>query len=341
MSNIDFVIAWVDGADPEWRKRKEALLDNSFEDEREERYRDWGLLPYWFRGVEKYAPWVRKIWFICDQEPPAWLNTNHPKLNIVRHEDFLPDEYRPAFSSHPIELNLHRIKGLSEKFVYFNDDMYLLKPVEENLFFRRGLPCDSALLNTIPTDDLVGNPDGRIFYMFLNNASYINRDYDFRSCLKRNFIKWLHPCYGKDLLRNMMLCIWPRLVGTVELHLPQAFLKKTFVETWKKDFDIMDMTSRHHFRNDLDVNQWFVRLHHIMEGRFVVRKPIRNSVYTLGKDNSELVKALAEQKIPMICINDESMDNQTYLKAKEEVVAAFQKLLPDISAFENVNMCKK
>ena len=114
MSNIDFVITWVDGRDPEWRKRKDALNENSFEDEREERYRDWGLLPYWFRGVEKYAPWVRKIWFICDQEPPEWLNRDHPKLSIVRHEDYLPDEYRPAFSSHPIELNLHRIKGLSE-----------------------------------------------------------------------------------------------------------------------------------------------------------------------------------------------------------------------------------
>ena len=206
MSNIDFVITWVDGRDPEWRKRKDALNENSFEDEREERYRDWGLLPYWFRGVEKYAPWVRKIWFICDQEPPEWLNRDHPKLSIVRHEDYLPDEYRPAFNSHPIELNLHRIKGLSERFVYFNDDMYLLRPVGENLFFRRGLPCDSALLNTIPTDDLVDIPDGRIFYMFLNNASYINRDYDFRSCLKRNPLKWLHPSYGKDLFRNGIRC---------------------------------------------------------------------------------------------------------------------------------------
>ena len=334
MSNIDFVITWVDGRDPEWRKRKEALSENSFEDEREERYRDWGLLPYWFRGVEKYAPWVGKIWFICDQNPPEWLNRDHPKLNIVRHEDYPPDEYRPAFSSHPIELNLHRIKGLSERFVYFNDDMFLLRPVKESMFFRRGLPCDSALLNTIPTDDLAGVPDGRIFYMFLNNASYINRDYDFRSCLKRNPLKWLHPAYGKDLVRNAMLCIWPRLVGTVELHLPQAFLKRTFREAWEKDFDILDMTSRHHFRNDLDVNQWLVRLHHIMKGEFSVRKPIRNAVFTLGRDNEELARTVREQKIPMICINDASMDTQTYTDSKREIQAAFDALLPQPSMFE-------
>ena len=268
MGDIDFVIAWVDGSDSEWRKRKAALKGDISVDDREERYRDWGLLPYWFRGVEKYAPWVRKIWFICDQKPPTWLNTNHPKLEIVHHEDYLPEEYRPAFSSHPIELNLHRIEGLSERFVYFNDDTYLLRPVIEEFFFRGGLPCDSALLNTIPTDDLAENHDTRIFYMFLNNASYINRDYEYRKCLKKNLGKWLHPVYGKDLFRNLILCIWPRLNGTVELHLPQAFLQETFIKAWKVDYDILDQTSRHHFRNDHDVNQWFIRLHQIMEGKF-------------------------------------------------------------------------
>ena len=169
MSDIDFVIPWVDGNDPEWRKRKNEYLGTAEDDDREERYRDWGLLPYWFRGVEKYAPWVRKIFFVCDQEPPKWLNTEHPKLKIVRHEDYLPEEYRPAFSSSPIELNLHRIDGLGERFVYFNDDTFLIREVKEDFFFKNGIPCDCALLNTIPTDDLVRNPNGRVFTVFLNN----------------------------------------------------------------------------------------------------------------------------------------------------------------------------
>ena len=67
----------------------------------------------------------------------------------MRHEDYLPDEYRPAFSSHPIELNLHRIKGLSERFVYFNDDMYLLRPVGENLLSVRRLIADDLVHNVI------------------------------------------------------------------------------------------------------------------------------------------------------------------------------------------------
>ena len=209
MGDIDFVIAWVDGSDSEWRKRKAALKGDISVDDREERYRDWGLLPYWFRGVEKYAPWVRKIWFICDQKPPTWLNTNHPKLEIVHHEDYLPEEYRPAFSSHPIELNLHRIEGLSERFVYFNDDTYLLRPVIEEFFFRGGLPCDSALLNTIPTDDLAENHDTRIFYMFLNNY-YQKENYNLLLLyLHRNI---LHNDYRKKYELSLNLLVGHLLV---------------------------------------------------------------------------------------------------------------------------------
>lgn len=335
-SFIDFVIPWVDGNDPEWRARKAKYLGTSTNDDSEQRYRDWGLLPYWFRGVEKFAPWVNKVWFICDQEPPEWLNKNHPKLRIVRHEDYLPEEYRPAFSSHPIELNLHRIEGLSEQFVYFNDDTFLLQPVKQEFFFKKGLPRDCALLNAIPTDDLVKDPRGHIFTMFLNNASYINRDYNFRLCLKKNMIKWLHPCYGKDLIRNMMLCTWPRFVGSVEPHLPQAFLKSSFITAWQNDKDILDQTCRHHIRNDLDVNQWLIRLRQIMEGKFIVRKPIRHAAYMLGKHNRQICSLIQDQRHPMICLIDMSMTEDIFISTKQEVQAAFETILSKPSSFEMI-----
>lgn len=333
-STIDFVIPWVDGNDPEWRARKNNVTGNSEADDRDERYRDWELLRFWFRGVEKFTPWVRYIWFICDQEAPEWLNRNHPKLRIVRHEDYLPEEYRPAFSSHPIELNLHRIEGLSERFVYFNDDTYLLQPLKKAFFFKGMLPRDSALINTIPTDDLVGRRDARIFTIFLNNVSYINRDYDFRDCVKKFPGKWFHPCYGKDLIRNLMLCIWPRLVGSVEFHLPQAFLKQSFVDAWQQDFDILDQTSRHHLRNDQDVNQWFIRLRQIMEGKFSVRKPIRNALFKIGEKDEEMLYVIRHQKHPMICLNDMMIDQDTFKKTKMELQKAFERILPVPSEFE-------
>ena len=97
---MDFVMAWVDGNDPAWQKEKrrvENVPDTTAEtDVREERYRDWDNLQYWFRGVEQFAPWVRKIHFVTWGHLPKWLNTEHPKLHIVKHEDFIPSEFLPT-----------------------------------------------------------------------------------------------------------------------------------------------------------------------------------------------------------------------------------------------------
>ena len=112
---IDFVIIWVDGNDPEWQKEK-MKYDNSINinnDSREIRYRDWDNLQYWFRGVEKFAPWVNKIHFVTCGQVPKWLNTNNPKINLVNHSDYIPEKYLPTFNSNAIEINLHRIEELS------------------------------------------------------------------------------------------------------------------------------------------------------------------------------------------------------------------------------------
>lgn len=128
---IDFVVTWVDGADPVWLSRKKAYLkdklgvdmgDESVEDG-DDRYRDFGLFKYWFRSIEKYAPWVNKIFLITDRQIPEWLDVNHPKIRWVNHDEFIPKEYLPTYSSPAIELNFHRIEELSENFVYFNDDV--------------------------------------------------------------------------------------------------------------------------------------------------------------------------------------------------------------------------
>ncbi len=333
--DIDFVIAWVDGSDREWLKRKQAYTGDEFTDDREERYRDWGLLKYWFRAVEQFAPWVHRVWMICDQEPPEWLNLDCPKLHIVRHEDYLPAEYRPAFSSHPIELNMHRIRGLSEHFVYFNDDMYLLSPVSEEFFFRNGLPVDSALLNPIPTVELKKKKqNGRVFTIPLNNAEVLNRDFDFRSCVKAHPLKWLNPRYGKNLLRNLVLMIWPRFVGFDEPHLPQAFLKQSFEEAWEQDKDVLDATSCHALRHDQDVNQWLIRYRQLAEGRFVPRSPKVGRVFDLDLDGNEAVDVIREQRTNMICMNDGALSWEAFQNLREGLTEAFESILPQRSCFE-------
>ena len=114
MNGIDFVLLWVDGDDPAWREaflnaRKAAGRDADLS---AIRFRDWQTLPYWFRAVERFAPWVRRIHLITWGHLPAWLDTSHPKLHIVRHEEYLPGEYLPSFNSNTLELNIARIEGL-------------------------------------------------------------------------------------------------------------------------------------------------------------------------------------------------------------------------------------
>lgn len=332
---IDFVIAWVDGRDPEWQRRKAVCQGTDLSDDREERYREWDLLRYWFRGAAKFAPWVRKIFLICDQEPPEWLKRDNEKLVIVRHEDYLPEAYRPCFSSHPIELNMHRIAGLSEQFVYFNDDMYLISPVEEDYFFRKGLPRDAALLNPLATDNLRDKAkENRIFTIPLNNTEYLNRDYDFRSCIKGYRWKWLNFRYGKSLIRNAMLMIWPRFVGFDDPHLPQAFLKSSFEKAWEQDYDILDATCKHPFRDDRDVNQWLIRERQLAEGKFVPRSRKTGKVFELDREGKEAIRTVREQTAKMICLNDGLLEEEEFRQTREGLQKAFEAILPEQSEFE-------
>ncbi len=132
---IDFVMIWVDSNDMSWKKNflcyksKDSHLTQEELDENC-RYRDWENLQYWFRSIEEYCPWVRKIHIVTCGHFPKFLVKDHPKLNLVTHDQIIDSEYLPTFSSNVIEINIHKIQGLTEHFVYFNDDMFINKPLE-------------------------------------------------------------------------------------------------------------------------------------------------------------------------------------------------------------------
>ena len=97
-NDIDFVVTWVDGNDPEWQNTRAKFLGNitSGDNSGENRYRDWDLMRYWFRGVEKFAPWVRKVYFVTCGQKPEWLNAECSKLVLVDHKDYMPEEALPT-----------------------------------------------------------------------------------------------------------------------------------------------------------------------------------------------------------------------------------------------------
>src|SRR3546814_855429 len=145
--DIDFVITWVDMNDPKWKQgfaSYSGKIDNKKNEVTEARFRDHGLLRYWFRGVDKFAPWVRNIDFVTCGQQPEWLDTSHPKLRMVNHEDYIPKQFLPCFNSSLIEIYLHRIPELAEHFVYFNDDFFIINHLPETRFFTNGVPNDIA-----------------------------------------------------------------------------------------------------------------------------------------------------------------------------------------------------
>ena len=330
-AGIDFVITWVDGADEAWlREKRKYEADGASDGEAkwtngDSRYRDWDLLRYWFRGVERFAPWVNRIWFVTWGHYPSWLNTAHPKLKIVRHEDYILPDYLPTFSSHTIELNFHRIRGLSEHFVYFNDDMFLTAPVKRTDFFRRGLPCDAAVLLPIILKQNGVRAE-------INDLYVINDQFEKRKVMRKAPGIWFSPKYGKLLFRTLLLSPFRLFPGFFISHLPCAYRKQTFVEVWEKVPEILDSTCRHRFRETTDVNQWLFEYWQFCTG-IVPRTPDIGMYYEGKETFLTMCRDIAGQKYRMVCCND-SPEIGDFEKARKLLHRAFGNILPERSSFE-------
>ena len=135
---IDMVYLYVNSNDEEWVvKRNQYTMDQN---NGACRFRDNKELMYSLRSVEKYAPWIRNIYIVSNSSMPDWLNTNHPKIHIIAHEEIMPPDILPCFNSNVIESFIHMIPGLSEFFLYANDDMFFCNYVTPDFFVKDGKP---------------------------------------------------------------------------------------------------------------------------------------------------------------------------------------------------------
>lgn len=137
---IDIVYTWVDSNDEKWKSKKDACTheeSNLKSADHFSRYLSHDELRYSLRSVRKFAPWVRNIYLVTDEQTPRWFKDGKG-LTIIDHKDiFGNQECLPVFNSHSIESKLHKIKGLSEFFIYFNDDVFLGNPVKPKHFFDK------------------------------------------------------------------------------------------------------------------------------------------------------------------------------------------------------------
>ena len=139
MEKIDAVITWVDGSEPNYqRKLKEHLSNN---DRIKRQYLQANEINLCVASIVKYAPFIRKIFIVTDKQSPNLDSVKHivskEKIEIVDHEEIFRDniEFLPTFNIRSIDALLFKIKDLSEKFIYFNDDMFLVKKTNPEDWF--------------------------------------------------------------------------------------------------------------------------------------------------------------------------------------------------------------
>ena len=342
MEKIDFVVTWVDGSDRVWLAEKRKYLEAASsatsslaggEANADCRYRDCGLLKYWFRAVETFAPWANRVFFVTCGQKPDWLDETNPKLRAVNHADYIPPEYLPTFHSDTIELNLHRIPDLSEHFVLFNDDMFLLKPSTPEQFFRNGLPllaCDLGIPRWLGCSTA-----SRIV---VNNGGVLARSMDVVGLIRRNILKFANV---RELglaraVKNLASFAVNRMFipGTFG-HLPLPHLKSTFDEIWRKQPDILDKTSRSRFRINDGVSHWLASAWNMAKGDFVpLNEKRRGETVLLDDSNLERAcKLVSSQAYAQICINDSERIADPEASFRR-LAAAFESILPEKSSFE-------
>lgn len=328
--DIDFVVSWVDMDDPNWKAdfaKYSGKIDNLKNEVTEARFRDHGFLKYWFRGVEKFAPWVRKVHFVTCGQKPDWLDPNHPKLQLVNHSDYIPTHFLPVFNSSLIEMYLHKIPDLAERFVYFNDDFFITNHLPKSRFYTDGLPNDIAAFRH-------NSGIGMWSKCLKNNIRIINERFDKREVMKRDHDKWFHPTYGKKSNLTKLLKPYDKFVTLITPHNAQPYLKSTFEEVWDYAGDKLTAVSKNRFRSPDDYTQELFRTWQICRSHFMPYNTYQDTkMYPLLLRPKQAVKAIYEQRYKLVCLND-NQHIRNYDQVMDNIEQAFETILPEKSSFE-------
>lgn len=297
--NIDIVIPWVDGSDEKWQKRASNYIKNF----NGERYRDWDTLRYVLRSIEKYSPWVHKVFLVTDNQKPSWLNEKYSKVEVIDHKQIISQDYLPTYNSNVITLNMHKIPGLSEKFINMNDELIFSSPVKPTDFFKNDLPCDffveSPVLGEIPWHKTI-----------LNGVILINQKFNKREFMKKHFNKCFSVLYGKNNLKTLFSLPYKLYTGFFSDHGPQPYLKNSFEEVWKIYKKQLEENNTHHIRQSgEDIPDYLVRYYQLVTGNFVPREvKNRTMYYPIGANNfDEIDNSFKKQKYQAIVLNDDEV----------------------------------
>ena len=292
---MDVVITYVDGNDPIWKKDYEKTTNVPV---MEKRFRDWGTLKYLLRGVQFKMPFIRNVYLVVSHESqvPDWVDRS--ELKIVLHKDIIPAEFLPTFNCNPIEMHLHRIPGLDEEFLYFNDDMFPVGDCKPTDFFRDG----KAVIG---------------YYKHL-----------FASGMYKKI------CRNSDRLARKALGMKPSFFFTRPQHICSPMLKSQCEELYTKVEPEIRETSATRTRTEFNLNQYLF-LDYMNYKGLVVREKISNKHYSVAiASPNTLRKFLANPTKNLVCINDVRLSESRYLQLRGAILDAFEFAFPQKSRFE-------
>lgn len=291
---MDIVITYVNNNDPEWQKEYEKFTDTPI---LEKRFRDWGTLKYLFRGIETNMPFIRKVHLVVSGESqvPEWINRN--EVNIVLHKDIIPAEFLPTFNCNPIEMHLHNIKDLDEEYLYFNDDIFPLKPCSPTDFFRDGKGV-------------------------LGMSRHLFR-----------FGMFKQICINSDRLARVALNLKPSLCFLRPQHVCTPMLKsevKAVYEQTKKEI----LSSMTNVRSGKNLNQYLFLDYMYLKGK-LINERLSKKHFSVGLVSANKLRKFIERPThKLTCINDVRLSDKRYMSLRTALIESFEKVFPERSKFE-------
>ncbi|MGO2861524.1 MAG: stealth family protein [Brevibacterium sp.] len=308
---IDAVYTWVDGADPEWiesKRRLEAeIAGHEYHPEANHvaRFESKDELKYSLRSVEAFAPWFKTIYIVTSGQIPSWLDLDHPKIKLVSHAGIYDDpNHLPTFNSNSIISRLHHIPGLSEHFIYLNDDVMFGKPVRPQDFF---LP--TGLTKVFPSRN--HRPFGTATS---EDGPHFN--------LTRNIRQLLEAEFGITVTRAIKHTPYA-LLKSVQFEMEERF-RVAFERTWASRF-------RHH--EDIVADQLY---HYYSQ---IVGKAVATSItyryINIRDENYRWVMrdTLRQRNRSTLCLNDAPVEEVEPL-SDDEVATFLESYFPWKSTFE-------
>lgn len=307
---VDLVYLWVNGNDPEWRKRRSLFSGCSYSDvgmNDESRYNDNGELKYSLRSAEIYAPWIRNIFIVTDNQVPEWLDIKNEKIKIIDHQEILPPEALPTFNSNVIEHALFKIPGLSEHFLYSNDDMFFNRAVSKEDFFTS---------------------EGKPIVRF-------NRRFFRKLWLKflEKGLKKPTNSYNLAIQRSAILVEkrYGRYIGHKTHHNIDSYRRSDYEHTYLTFKDNIEPTLLNHTRGDTDIQRNIYSFVPVVEKKAKIKFVTQKESFRCHIEKPYYFERLRKKNPMLFCMNDcEYADDNSRLLMKEFLEDKF----PEKSSFE-------